>query len=102
MKMIFVSVYDSATEAYMRPFCAQTEGQAIRIFEDEVTRDDSDVGKHPEDYSLFVVGSFNDGTGELKGRDPVCLRRAHEIPRSYVGDLGEMDRANLNKVKEQL
>ncbi len=79
MKLIFVSVYDKATEAYMRPFPAQSKGQAIRIFEVEVCREDSDLGKHREDYSLFLVGSWNDSSGSLEGCQPACLRRAHEI-----------------------
>lgn len=79
MKTIFVAVYDKATEAYMRPWMAQSDGQAVRLFEDEMNREDSEVGKHPEDYSLFRIGSFNDNNGALEGQEPVCLRRAHEI-----------------------
>lgn len=85
MKIIFVSVFDKATNAYMRPFAAQSIGQAIRMFEDEVTRPDSDVGKHPEDYALFHVGMFDDNAGALEGMEPICLRRAHEISIELKG-----------------
>lgn len=79
MKMNFYSVYDSATNAYMRPFCFQTDGQALRSFGDEAVRADSEISKHPEDYSLFRIGSFDDAEGELIGCAPHCLARAHEL-----------------------
>lgn len=80
MKMIVLSVYDKATEAYMRPWFAQTPGQAVRMFEDEVLRDGSDVGLHPHDYTLYQIGSFTDHNGELLPLSPpMPLRHAHEV-----------------------
>lgn len=79
MKTIICSTYDKAIEAYMRPFTAQSAGQAVRMFEDEYRRQDSEIGKHPEDYALFRIGTFDDSKGEIIGEEPVCLRRAHEI-----------------------
>jgi len=89
MKMIFVSIFDKAVEAYMRPFMAQSVGQAVRIFEDEVSRTESELGKHKEDYALFQIGSFNDASGLLEACEPVCLCRAHEIARVIVPISGE-------------
>ena len=48
MKQIICSIYDTATEAYMRPFTAQTEGQAIRMFEDEALKEGTEINKHPQ------------------------------------------------------
>lgn len=81
MKHVICSIYDSATEAYMRPFTAQSEGQALRMFEDEARRPDSDIGRHPQDYALFIIGKFDDHNAELTN-EIKCLRRAHEIPRT--------------------
>lgn len=79
MKYIIVTIRDEATEAYMRPFIAQTENQAIRMFEDETLRPESIIGEHPEHYILFNIGTFNDSTGHIESREPKALRRAHEI-----------------------
>jgi hypothetical protein len=79
VKHVICAIYDSATEAYMRPWTAQSEGQAMRIFSDEVFRPDSEIGKHKEDYSLFLIGTFNDGSGELEVPEFKCLARAHEL-----------------------
>ncbi len=70
MKMSIFSVYDAQTEAYMRPWTAQTEGQATRIFTDELQRPESEISKHPADYSLFVIGHFNDSSGEITPQIP--------------------------------
>lgn len=78
MKTIICSIYDKATEAYMRPWTAQTEGQAVRMFEDEVLKEGTPVNAHPEDYALFRMGTFDDNKG-VESEEPVCLRRAHEV-----------------------
>ena len=83
MKMIICSVYDSATEAYMRPFAAQSEGQAIRSFEDETNKQGSEINAHPEDYALFKVADWNDNTATVVS-DIKCLRRAHEVNKEIL------------------
>ena len=62
------SVYDSKACFFGRPFFDQMEGSALRSFRDAVN-DSSNPNnmwnKHPEDFSLFEVGSFDDQSGEL-------------------------------------
>ena len=79
MKMNFYSIFDSAVNAYMRPFVMQADAQAIRMLGDESVRADSDISGHPEDYSLFRLGSFDDNEGLLKACEPICIARAHEL-----------------------
>ena len=76
--LIVLSVFDKATGAYMRPWYAQTEGQALRLFIDELRSGNSPIKDHPEDYSLFQIGTFEDSTGELTSNIK-CLARAHEL-----------------------
>ena len=78
-----VSVYDSATCAYMRPFQAQTEGQAIRSFTDETLNPESPMSKHPQDYSLFKVADWNDADGTMVP-EVKCLARAHEVLAAQI------------------
>ena len=79
MKYIICSIYDKATEAYMRPFVAQTEGQATRMFEDLANDPQSDISMHKEDYTLFHIGNFSDHDSEVENVEPKCLSRAHEV-----------------------
>lgn len=59
------AVRDRQLQAFMRPFTAQSKGQAIRAFRDEVNRKDSEIHAHPEDYELFHCGYFDDQNGTL-------------------------------------
>ena len=80
MKKPIYTIFDRAVEAYARPFQGETDGEAIRMFEDEAFNESSPVSKHPEDYALFRVGFFNVSTGEITSEaTPVCLSRAHEV-----------------------
>lgn len=69
MIMYMCAVRDQKADVYGRPFFVQTEGVAIRNFSDEVLKDDENnpLNKHPEDFSLYTVGTYNDADGSLMG-----------------------------------
>ena len=67
MKLNAYTIYDVASGTYMRPFFTPADGQAIRGFKDISTDASHEVGKHPEDYTLYRIGAFNDVTGKLQG-----------------------------------
>ena len=60
MKTKIFTVYDSKAEAYMPPFFMQSTGQAMRVFEDTVKDEEHAFAKHPEDYTIFELGVFDD------------------------------------------
>ncbi len=60
------TVYDSKVDAYLRPFFLQTPAEAIRSFKDTVNDQQSTISKHPEDYTLFEIGTFDESTGVLE------------------------------------
>lgn len=62
MIMEVCSVYDSVSGVYARPIFVVSKGAAVRLFYDEVNRDAADnaLNKHPEDFSLWHLGSFDD------------------------------------------
>lgn len=76
MKVNVYSIFDTATGLYMRPFFAESDGQALRGFKDVATDADHPVGKHPEDYTLFRIGTFDDFKGHLGFEDPQSLKTA--------------------------
>lgn len=63
MKQQVFSVFDSKAETFNTPFFMAAKGQALRGFQDEVNRKDSEIGKHPEDYTLFHIGEVDLETG---------------------------------------
>lgn len=66
MKKIILAVYDSKTECYGMPFPADTLAQAVRDFSDAIADTKTMFSKHPEDYSLFELGSYDYGSGTLE------------------------------------
>lgn len=65
--MIFkaFNVYDSKVEAYNTPFFLRHKGEALRSFEEIANDKSSAIGKHPGDFTLFEIGTYNELTGEL-------------------------------------
>ncbi len=61
------TVFDSKTEAYLRPFFCLSTGEAIRSFSDAVNDSSSMFFRHPADFHLFEIGTFEDQTAELEG-----------------------------------
>lgn len=59
-------IYDKKANAFTNdPFMVDFKGQAMRGFADLANSRDNDIGKHPEDYSLFYLGTFNKETAEI-------------------------------------
>jgi len=65
MKLKMFSVFDSKVAAYMNPFFARSTAEAIRMFSDAVGNPQQGFCKHPEDYTLFEVGSWDDQTAGI-------------------------------------
>lgn len=74
------SVYDSKAQTYNTPFFMKQDGQALRAFIDLANDNRTDVAKHPEDYSLFLLASFDDEDGVIDPIDtPKCIAKAWEL-----------------------
>lgn len=67
------AVYDSKALAYLQPFFSQSNGAAIRAFEDAVNDGTSPIAKHPGDYQLYEIGSVDDSSALLSVVTPVKL-----------------------------
>lgn len=81
MKTIVVSVFDKAASVYGRPVFAAAEGIAVRSFRDEVNRAERDntMNQHPADFDLYVIGAFDDVTGELEPCRPRLVLNGMQV-----------------------
>lgn len=79
MIMRCYSVYDRKALVYNPPFYAPTDGAAIRIVSD-AANDQNQLGRHPHDYVLFCVGTYDDQLGRL---EPV-------VPLAHIIDVGAL------------
>jgi len=59
VKKIF-AIYDEKAEAYLQPFFLDTVGQAIRAITDCLNDPDHNFSRHTADYTLFLIGEFDD------------------------------------------
>jgi len=89
MKTGMFAVYDLKAKAFLQPFFSVTEGTAIRAFAVAVNDPGTMLAKHPGDYVLFEVGSFDDDSGFLAALSPVkqlCIAAAvkEQVPQGEV------------------
>lgn len=71
-----VSVFDEKMGEFQAPVFVTHIGVGVRAFGDECKRKDSAFAAHPEDYSLWCLGSFDSSKGELVVSAPERLVRA--------------------------
>jgi len=81
MKHGLYSVRDAATETYNNIFVAPTNGAAIRQFGDLAQDEQTNVSRHPDDFILYRVGSWDDDNGTIEPEELIKLA----IARDYHG-----------------
>ena len=72
------SVYDIAAAAYLQPFYAPTVGMALRSFVDAVNDPNHQFAKYSSDYTLYLLGEFNDSDGSFNSFEPEKILSAKE------------------------
>lgn len=65
------TVFDQKAEAYKEPFYQPQTGQGVRIFADCINKQDHPFNLHPEDYTLFEIGLYDEESGEIAPHSPL-------------------------------
>lgn len=95
------SIHDNKAQAFRTPFYLHQEGEAIRAFQDMANDLKHPVGQHPEDYTLFVLGHWNDTNAHTETFDtPKSLGLALEHRTQFQLDLEDIPEIP-NLLKEQ-
>ena len=79
MKQKIFAIYDGKANAYLTPFFLHQEGMAIRVFSDCINSDTHQFGKHPQDYTLFSLGSWDDDKAKFLTTNPKSLGNGLEF-----------------------
>lgn len=84
MIQMILSVKDTAAQAFGRPMFLPSSAVGVRSFRDEVNRAaaDNDMHKHPEDFELYELGSYDDSTGIIEVVSPRLVARAKDLKES--------------------
>lgn len=69
-KQQIFSVYDTKAEEFSSPFYSPTLGSGERAYNDAVADPESALAKHPEDYHLYHLGSFDTESGLFDPMQP--------------------------------
>lgn len=85
MELKIFAVRDEKAQAFMDPFVVPHVGQATRSFQDASSNDRSPINKHPEDYTLFQIGTFDNESAKIVACTPVricCASDFNEVKKS--------------------
>jgi len=82
MRKSIVVVKDTAARVFGTPFVVQAVAQAVRSLRDEVNSKEatSDLARHPDDFELYEIGSFDEDTGVITPTpEPIIVCRAKDL-----------------------
>lgn len=86
------AVYDHAASAFMLPFQVPRDAVAVRAFTDAVnSKAGHPMSEHPEDYTLFLIGEFDDSKGEHRNILHEKLATGLSVLRRSPPDLSETE-----------
>lgn len=79
----FFGVKDLAVQAFNDPGVAGSPGGVIRAFADQANDGKSEIARHPEDYELYELGTFDTDSGRVAPLEegPRLLARAVDLVR---------------------
>lgn len=68
-----VTIFDHKLKLHSAPFFFTHEGQADRQWSEMVNDPKMNVCIHPHEFEMFVIGEFNEKTGEYTPHEPRSL-----------------------------
>ena len=83
------AIYDSGVSTWLKPVYAKNNGEILRSFTEICNDSQSQFFKHPSDYTLFELGTFDDDSGVFTlHKVPNRLVMAQDLFRPPVGGAG--------------
>lgn len=74
------AIYDSKAEIYTTPMHFRNDAEALRQFSQEANNPESKLNKFSQDYSLFLLGEYDDDFARFEIREaPKCVAKIHEL-----------------------
>lgn len=63
------TLHDVKALTYSPPFFQPNHALAIRMLSDLVTDTNTSVGRHPADFKMYCIGSYDDAKGQMTPLD---------------------------------
>jgi len=67
------AVRDMKAQAFLQPFYSPSTGSALRAFGDAAQDGTCPFSKHPEDYVLYEIATYDDATAEIVSVVPMRM-----------------------------
>ncbi len=96
MKVQIYGIFDQCSGIYEKPFFHTADDVVRREFQDVVGTKDHPINKHPEHYSLWRLGNFDNLTGKIENETNECLCTALEATSQQ--QLLEFDNENTTPI----
>jgi len=92
------TIHDIKASAYLPPFFMPQTGMALRVFGDCINDQEHQFSNHPEDYTLFALGTFDDQTAIAITTPPESLGNGLE----FIVKEGDENQTEMFKVPKKL
>ena len=80
MKLNIYVIHDQKAESYMQPFYQVNHAVAVRSVAASFRDPNSAIASNPEDFTLFCVGTYDDGTGSFEiSETKEVVTQLHEL-----------------------
>ena len=91
MKSKIFVIFDVKAGFYNKPFFMPNTNTAIRAFSDLANDEATEIAKHPSDFSLYELGTYDDSVAkmELIDRTLVCTALETKKERFLIIDKEE-------------
>lgn len=99
MKTMMFSVFDSKAAIFGTPFFMLREQMAIRAITDMVNDPETMIAKHPEDFSLYHLGVFDDENGDIEMCKPRNIATASSLVKPVINEKNVIDLIKNGKKK---
>lgn len=87
MKVNLYSCFDTKAKAFNQPFFFQNNELALRAFANVINDSSHPMGKNPEDFSLYVIGHFDDSNGELVDQEPELVAIGQQVLKTSIAEI---------------
>jgi len=77
--MRIYSIYDTKAEHYGNPVFIRTDAEARRMFSQIATDEQTEIGRHPEDFILYRIGTWDAENGMIKPEPGFAIAKAIEF-----------------------
>jgi len=75
------TIYDTKAEHYGNPVFIRTDAEARRMFSQVANDMQTEIGKHPEDFILYRIGTWDAENGNLNPEAGTCIAKAIEFQK---------------------